>query len=191
MKKALLNKKNLVIMIVAVIAILVVAMAVLGNDAARKADDGLPEKTADADNGLPESEDKDHGETYIDISGNWQEENDAKVRLRVKSELHDIGNVVNVVAEIDSKTQPAETSPEATVSVEREGYDLVVRGVLIHGYTNLLVYDGLGNIFDAIRTLSLGESFDEEFRMTNVPAGEYRIVVERLEAEGVSVSCLL
>jgi hypothetical protein len=183
MKKALLNKKNLILILLAAIAIVAVAVVVFNSDASRKAEDGLSEKTADSDDELPESENGDQGEIYLDPQKKWEKENDAALRRRVETE-HITGSAV---AEIDSQTQPAEASPEAIVSVERAGYDMVVRGALISGYMNLLVYDGSGNIFDMIRTFSI----DREFRMTNVPAGEYRIVVERPDIKGVSVSCLL
>ena len=93
----------------------------------------------------------------------------------------------NIIAEIDSQTQPPGILPETTVLVEKGGYDIIVRGALIHGTTGLTVYDERG----AIVGTSPPFRMDTEYRIINVPRGKYRIVIEKFDDPEINVDCLM
>ena len=111
----------------------------------------------------------------------WQEQMAAEAREYAES----IGG--NIIAEIDAKTRPFGKTPETTVSVGKGGYDIVVRGALLHGCTGVTLYNRFGIAVAKAGFFTL----DEEYRILNLSPGKYRIAVDILDVEGVSVDCLV
>jgi len=194
MKKVFNNKKTLLAILCGAIVVVVLILSLGNNILPEGFEKGPSVETDTSSSGLSSTEGLlaegttpayvDEGEFFSDLPEGWEEENDAKQRQAVESEGYIKGEVI---AEIDSEKQPQGISPETTISVNKGGYDIVIQGTAISGYTNILVYNEAGNTVGTKRTLFLYD----EFRIENVPIGKYRVVVQRSDTAGVNVNCLL
>ena len=180
MSKVFRNKKIFIVIIIVVLAAVVMTV-VLSNGSLSDGSESDSSENDGSSMSVPPTEIENVKHVYIDLPEGWEEQMATEAREFAESIKG------NVVAEIDSQSQPPGISPETTISVDKGGYDIVIKGAMIFGSTAVNVYNESG------KTVSTKEHFllDDEFRTINVSKGNYRIVVERQNVEGVNVDCLL
>ena len=139
-----------------------------------------------------------HGFSIIDNTEDREESTDSKHRQAIEADGY---ITAKIIGEIDSNKQPPGISPETSIVIEKEGYDIVIRGCIISGSTDLAVFSkankSLSNLSGVVTTEN--QSFDagkentlrhQQYRIRNAHKGEYRIVVKQF-AKNATVNCLL
>jgi len=174
--KALSKKNKFKLIALTAVIVVVVSIAIASihiPDESKIGSSGNDNKTSvilnEETDTVPASSDESTIYIEIDNSEEGHRERESEMRDLINSE----GYIkAEIVSEIDSETIAPGNPLETNITIDKGGYDIVIKGALMRGVDNVSVYNSAGVIVGKPTRFF----YDEEYRISNVAPGKYRIV---------------